>query len=371
MTWSYPSPMDRAVENDLMIDSYVPGCGVLAPVPFERVAGFIREPVTRETVCVPEDVQRASILRVCADWDLRLTRIYQGSWYRPSRRPGGSRGPDGMPLVVETGIDGLARAIRHGAITAVGVCHIGVIGTLRQTRKEFYRILRGKGDARSGDSPRGARLVVSDFMNPAPRLMAAREWVKRHGLAWQGAVRDTLDNNLTRGSCGRDLEQLTDETIRAMQTLGRGFLVAMRGYGVAPETGTRPIRDGEADGEPDDEWANRQAGYRLAITSAWLGAHVPVIRKRLSEQLQRLHGRPDEIANQFHSALACPCTARSMLKGDFHEMPADRIGRSSIALDNPSAVRVTDPGYPWDRLPRLVTASMPDDPGRVVAESPR
>ena len=352
MTWSYPSPMDRAVENDLMIDSYVPGCGVLAPVPFERVAGFIREPVTRETVCVPEDVQRASILRVCADWDLRLTRIYQGSWYRPSRRPGGSRGPDGMPLVVETGIDGLARAIRHGAITAVVVCHIGVICT-----------------------PRGARLVVSDFMNPAPRLMAAREWVKRHGLAWQGAVRDTLDNNLTRGSCGRDLEQLTDETIRAMQTLGRGFLVAMRGYGVAPETGTRPIGDGEADSEADGgadgEWANRQAGYRLAITSAWLGALVPVIRKRLSEQLQRLHGRPDEIANQFHSALACPCTARSMLKGDFHEMPADRIGRSSIALDNPSAVRVTDPGYPWDRLPRLVTASMPDDPGRVVAESPR
>ena len=50
-------------------------------------------------------------------------------------------------------------------------------------------------------------------------------------------------------------------------------------------------------------------------------------------------------------------------RGDF----ANRIGRTSIALADPTAVRFTNPAYPWDRLPRLMTSSIRDDPGRVVA----
>lgn len=357
-----PSPINRLDENDRMIGSSVAKSGFLGPVPLMRVAGFIREPVTQEAVCVPEDVQRASILRVCADFDLRLTGIYQGSWYRPSRRPTGSHGQDGRPLLQEPGIDELARAIRHGAITAVVVSHIGVIGTLRQTREEFYRILQGKDHEKAGEQPRQARLVVSDFIWPSPRLMQPREWVKRHELAWQGAIKDTQDSDLTCGSCGRDLELLNDETGGLLQALGRGFLWALRGYGGDPEV-TRPIRNGE----PDDEWATIQAQYRRAITSAWVGAHVQILSQRLSEHLDEHHLESGGTANQSHLIVVCPCTERSMLRGELSEMPADRIGRTSIALDDPTAVRFTNPAYAWDRLPRLVTASMRDDPGRVVA----
>ena len=355
--------MDRQDENERMIGSYVEGeSRFLGPVPLERVAGFIREPVAQEAVWVPEDVQRESILEVCDYWDLRLTRIHHGSWYRPSGRSGGGRGPERMPLVEEPGIDELARAIRHGAITAVVVSHIGVIGTLRQTREEFYRILRSKGDAQSGDSPRGARLVVSDFIYPAPRLMTGREWVKRDELVWQGPIWDTLFSNLTCASCGMNLEPLTRAKCWAEWRLGRGHEAILRGYGADPETVTQPTRDGE----PDDEWATLQAEYRLALTSAWLGAHVQLYSQRLSKQLYQNHLEAGETANQIHSIVMCPCTERSMLRGEFSEMSADRIGRTSIALDDPNAVRFTNPEYPWDRLPRLVTASMRNDPGRVV-----
>ena len=382
--------MDHARANARMIKSYGAGSGFLTPVPFERVAGFIREPVIQnaswregdvqrvliteavplEAVFVWEDVQRASILRMCEDWDLRLTKIYQGSWSRPSRRTGGSRGPDGMPLVEEPGIDELARAIRHGAITAVVVSHISVIGALRQTREEFYRIL-GKDHEKVGEQPRQARLLVSDFIYPAKRLMTERERVKRHELAWQGAIRDSLDNKLSCERCGRDLEPLTKATDWAENALGWGIEAVLRGYGADPETVMQPMRDGE----PDDEWATLQAEYRLALTSAWLGAHVQIFSKRVSEflskQMQRSHGVPAHLARLPVSIIVCPCTERSMLRGELSEMPADRIGRTSIALDDPTAYRFTNPAYPWDRLPRLVTASMRDDPGRVVAESPR
>ena len=360
--------MDHAHANDRVIASYVSTSAFLAPLPLERVAGFIREPWTQEVACVPEDVQRASILRVCADFDLRLTRIYHGSWLRDSRGPRGRRRwPEGMPLVEETGIDELARAIRHGAITAVVVSHIGVIGTLRQTREEFYRILQGKDHEKAGEQPRQARLVVSDFIWPAPRLMQPREWVKRHELAWQGAIRGSQDSDLVCGSCGRDLELLTDEASRVINLLGRHFWPLLTGYGDGMET----IRKPKSDGLPDDVWADRQAGYRRAITSAWMGAHVQILSKHITQQLDRFPETPEATRGQDRVWVVCPCTERSMLRGELSEMPADRIGRTSIALDDPTTVRFTNPAYPWDRLPRLVTASMRDDPGRVVAESPR
>lgn len=362
-----PSPLDHAHANDRMLASYVSTSAFLAPTPLERVAGFIREPVTREVACVPEAVQRASILRVCADFDLRLTRIYQGSWYRPSRRPTGFHGRDGRPLLEEPGIDELARAIRHGAITAVVVSHIGVIGTLRQTRDEFYRILRGKDHEKAGEQPRQARLVVSDFIWPAPRLMQPREWVKRHELAWQGAIRDLQDNDLVCGSCGRDLELLTDEASRAIKQLGRHFWPRLTGDG----DGVEMIRKPKSDGLPDDVWADRQAGYRRAITSAWMGAHVQILSKHITQQLDRFPETPEATRGQDRVWVVCPCTERSMLRGDFSEMPADRIGRTSIALDDPSAVRFTDPEYPWDRLPGGMALQVRDDPGRIAAGRPR
>jgi hypothetical protein len=381
------SPKEHARANARMIKSDGAGSGFLTPVAFERVAGFIREPVIQnaswreggvqrvliteavpyEAVFVPEYVQREAILQMCEVWDLRLTKIYQGSWSRPSRRPGGSCGPDGIPLVEEAGIDELARAIRHGAITAVVVSHIGVIGAIRQTREEFYRILQCAVDAQSGNTPRGARLLVSDFIIPAPRLMTEREWVKRHELVWQRPIRDSLDNKLSCERCGRDLESLRGATDWAQCALGWGIETVLRGYGADPETVMQPMRDDE----PDDEWATLQAEYRLAITSAWLGAHVQIFSKRvsgvLSKHLQRRHGVPVHLARLPVSIIVCPCTERSMLRGELSEMPADRIGRTTIALDDPTAVRFTNPEYPWDRLPRLVTASMRDDPGRVVA----
>lgn len=359
-----PSHLDHARANDRMIESYVSESEFLAPSPLERVAGFIREPATREIVSVPEDVQRTAILRVCADFDLRLTRIYRGSWFRDSRYPRGARRwPDGMPLVEEAGIDELARAIRHGAITAVVVSHIGVIGTLRQTREEFYRILQGKDHEKAGEQPRQARLVVSDFIWPAPRLMQPREWVKRHELAWQQAIRDKQDSDLSCTDCGRDLEQVTHEASRAMELLGRHLWPLLRGYGDGLET----IRKPERDGLPDDVWAGRQAGYRRTIASAWLGAHVQILSKRITQQLDQFAETPEATRGHDRVWVVCPCTDRSLIRGEFSGMPADRIGRTTIALDDPTAVRFTGPHYQWDDLPGVVTASLRDDPGRVVS----